>query len=350
MSEKSPQLTAKLDPPPTGIDQIDDIVLPYPDVPMERPSSSGFQIDHYGADERREIFPGAPNYSQTQGPLERYLAQDDYVANDNDDQTTNEEFLRLRSLRANALRIRSLLRTKRKVLRDKQYAKIAADEAFMRYVREHVSTSELNTFVTKSDILDALYNAMQETRDIYGPLQDECDEIEENLDDTEFEMGMIEGRIHRGTTIKGPEAAVREGQIDTLGRASPLAPSSSVDFGSDSTEDYHPLHAQYLSRLGDLDLAKETLQEMRQEMQALLSNKEARMNVGLDLHESLQYILAELPGQISASRDEIEEIEKDVKRLHSDCLAAGLVIDKLGDGRALSAAEDGEHRELNSAS
>ncbi|KAL5323545.1 hypothetical protein ACEPPN_008084 [Leptodophora sp. 'Broadleaf-Isolate-01'] len=349
MPDHLARLAAKLQPSPESIDQIEDIFLLHPDVPTEQPSSPRFQIGHYDSGGEHHVVPGVSSYAHTEGQLERYFAQDDYVPNAADDQNTNESFLRLRSLRANALRTRSLLRTKRKLLQDKQSAKAAADEAFMRYVREHVSASEFTTLSTKSDTLDQLFNNMQETRDMFGPLQNEYDEIEETLDDMEFEMAMIEGRIHKDTTISSPETPSQDRQKDPIGKASPLAPSSFMDFGSDSTEDYHPLHAQYLSRLGDLDLARERLQDMRQEMQALLSSKETRLNVGLDLHESLQTILAELPEQISASRDEIVEIEKDVERLYSICLAAGIDVDNLGDRNEPSTAEDNEEREANNA-
>ncbi|KAG4435067.1 hypothetical protein IFR05_009457 [Cadophora sp. M221] len=349
MSDDLTQPTAELEPFPEVIDHIEDIFLLQPDVPTERPPSPGFQINQYGASGEHHIVRGPSSSTHIEGPLERYLAQDDYVPNAYDDQNTNENFLRLRSLRANALRIRSLLRTKRKLLRDKQSAKVATDEAFMRYVREHASASEFNTSSTKSDRLDELFNAMQETRDMYGPLQDEYDEVEETLDDTEFEMAMIEGRIHKETTISNLETPLQDRPKDPLGRASTHAPSSFMDFGSDSTEDYHPLHAQYLSRLGDLDLAKERLQNMRQEMQALHSSKETRLNVGLDLHESLQAILTELPRQIAASRDEIVEIERDVERLYSTCLAAGIDVDNLGDGNEPFTAKDKEEMEVNNA-
>ncbi|KAH9204946.1 hypothetical protein DL95DRAFT_493963 [Leptodontidium sp. 2 PMI_412] len=270
------------------------------------------------------------------GPLDRYLAQDDDLnAHGDDPEQTNVEWIRLRSLRANALRLRSLLRIKRKHLRDKQSVKASSDAAFIGHVRElrFVQAPSGLLSPTLND-LDSLYDTMQEARDAYGPLEYDYDRTEEMLDDTEFEMAMIEGRIYRDTVNILPGSTVLVNQHSDT---SPLAPSSFMGLSEEYQEEYDPLHAQYLSRLGDLDLAKERYHSSRQEHANLLATQESRAKVGLELHESLLITLTQLPKQETALEAEIAEIETDVERLRLECLVTGI---ELGEDEANSQSSD----------
>ncbi|PVH71177.1 hypothetical protein DL98DRAFT_616354 [Cadophora sp. DSE1049] len=325
----------------------EDISLPLGDDTTERQLTTRFQLDSYDKNETQPKTFGASSFLNTQGPLERYLAQDAFYANVDDQQNTNATFLRLRTLRANALRLRSILRTKRKLLREKQSEKAEADDAFMRYVREHMFSKGSPAIISKSDGLHELFYAMQETRNIYGPLQEDYNEAEETLDDTEFELGMLEGRFHKITIPSNPETSGGEVPNEITSRLSPLAPSSLTDSSSGIGEEFHPLHSQLLSRLGDLDIATERLHGMRQEYENLFSDQESRLHVGHDLPESLKSRLAELPEWQLALGEEIAEIEKDVEKLHSDCLAAGVLVDDDGEGRNAPDAGKDEIRDGN---
>jgi hypothetical protein len=232
-------------------------------------------------------------------------------------------------LRVTALRVRSQLRTKRIELREKQLAKNTADEAFIRYVREHreVPLSER--------IFDAYYSAMQHARDDYGPLEDDYDELEDFLDQTEFEMARIEGRIHRDKTDTTPQTPDLDSTQEEIGNASLSGPVSFLGLASES-EDYHPLHEEYLSRLGDLDLAREKFENMRRERESLLAEQESRSRLGLQLHENLKLFLEELPLREAEVKGEIAAMEVDIERLKTECLAAGIDIEESDEGSEYS--------------
>ncbi|KAH7395593.1 hypothetical protein BKA64DRAFT_62328 [Cadophora sp. MPI-SDFR-AT-0126] len=314
----------------------EDISLPLSDDTTELQLTTRFQLGSYEKNESQPEVFGASSFLNTQGPLERFLAQDAFSGNVEGQQNTNATILRLRTLRANALRLRSMLRTKRKLLHDKQLAKVEADDAFMRYVREHMFASESSVDSIRFDVLRELFDTMQETRNIYGPLQEDYNEAEETLDDTEFELGMVEGRFHKTTIPSSPETSIPiESQL------SPLASGSLTDSSSEAGEETHPLHSQLLSRLGDLDIATERLGSMRQEYENLLSDQESRFKVGYGLPESLRSRLAELPERQLELEEDIAEVEKDVEKLHSDCLAAGLLVND--DGKGGNASDAGKH-------
>jgi hypothetical protein len=266
--------------------------------------------------------------------LNRYLDQNDEFTNFSDDPTaTEEDWKKLRALRSSVLRHRAQLRLKRRDLKKKQLAKNSADEIFMKYVRSKRSsvqqdhTSQHDQLF--SPILDSYYDAMQIARDLYGPAEDDYDILEDRVDEEEFELAKIEGRIYNA---KGQEVVVAAaGQslaaVDTR-RPSPVPPDSLLGLSTDISEEYHPLHASYLSRLGDLDLARERHQNMTQDHESLTALQKSRRSVGLELDETTASFLAQFPAQDSALLGEIGEIEADVQRLKAECLAEGIDIEE----------------------
>ena len=331
MSKTTPDLSPSLERYPDCIDQIENGDLPLTGATAEQETLPDLQLNTSDQDTTHPTIGRTSNYPPREGPLERYLAQADYVPNADGSQGVHEALLRLRSLRANALQLRSVIRTKRKLLLDKQSEKVTTDEAFMRFVREYMSTLANTTCSTEVITLNELFKAMQDTRDEYGPLQDDCDQIERRLDDTEFEMGVIEGRIHKKGPTSTPLTPSQDERKSSANEILRLGPSSFLNFGPDYRNEYHPLHSKYLSRLGDLDLASERLHTLGKEYHELLSSRESKLLVGLDLEENLQALLAALPEQELKLEEEIVEIEKDVDRLYSDCLAVGIDVDNVDD-------------------
>jgi len=299
--------------------------------PFEPPPSPRNQIRSLQEEKQRTPF------SNQSGPMERFLSQDDFLAGiENDPERMEEEGRRLRSLRTNALRLRSVLKIKRKELKVKEAAKSSADEAFIRHVRENQSIQPHPDAQTCPDkTADSYYVAMQTARDLYGPLEDEYTRIEDILDETEFEMARIEIRLY------GPEPAPPQGsEFDSLSFfpqvADMLAPASAsgslLGLSIERPAQYEPIHAEYLSRLGDLDLARERYQNMTQEHESLLAEQESRSRVGMDLHPNLKAFLEDLPARKAALQGEITEIELDVEKLKSKCLQAGINLEELSDG------------------
>ena len=301
--------------------------LPSARVDLEQQPSPRSKMRTFQAERPRILFSNQP------GPMDRFLLQEDLLAGFGDDPDRMKEGQRLRSLRTNALRLRAQLKIKRKELREKQAVKISADEAFIKYVRENQPVQPSSSAQNSLDNpQDAYYAAMQNARDEYGPLEDEYTRTEDILDETEFEIAKIEIRLY------GPELPpFQEDEATTLSQANDFlspSPASSLFMGlsTGALDHYEPIHAEYLSRLGDLDLARERYQNMTQEHESLLMEQESRSLVGMELHGNLKTFLASLPAKEAVLQGEIVAIELDVERLRSQCLDAGINLDEPGDG------------------
>jgi hypothetical protein len=234
---------------------------------------------------------------------------------------------RIHNLRTKALKLRSRIRSGRRELLSKQRAKSLADEAFMKYIREYrpVPPAEPSNSLDSpastfgNPVLEAHYTAMQAARNDYGPVEDEYNLMEEELDEIDYELATLEAR----STKKG--AKRNSDYVPTQASKRPPSPESFFRL-SDTLEKTHPLKADLLSRLGDLDLAKEQLQNLQHEREQLLAVQESRSSLGLDVSEYEKSFLADFPAVEAALRGEIGELEEDIEQIKSQCLEVGVDI------------------------
>lgn len=260
------------------------------------------------------------------GPLDRFLAQqDDLTGRGDDPGRLEEEWRRLRFLRANVVRLRAELRNKRKDLQEKQLAKEHADAAFMKVLREgptgkspHQDTHD--TSRCPHHAIETCYTELQATRDECGPLQYDYNLLEDRLDEEEFELAKVEGRLYH---TKAHNFSFSKLDFPVL-EPSPSASRESLLGLSSDLEEYHPLYANYLSRLGDLDLAREQYQNMIQERESILSSQESRAFLGMDTSEEDHEFLSRFPELETSMKDEIAEIERDVERCRAKCVENGV--------------------------
>jgi hypothetical protein len=219
----------------------------------------------------------------------------------------------------------------RKDLQEKQLAKSMADENFMKCVRSNRSAPTehppLAPFTSELD-LDACYDAMQATRDEYGEAEFEYNSLEDALGDTEYELVMLEGHFYDPKGDDNLQSQAPESAQKVSGGITSSAPTSLLGMSSDHEEEYqyHPSKFVYLSRLGDLDLAKERYHNMMLERDKLLSNQMSRLNLGIELQNNEKVFLADFPVQEAALRGEIAAIEEDVELLKAKCLAEGVDV------------------------
>jgi hypothetical protein len=270
------------------------------------------------------------------GPMERFLAQEDDLIDPNPARVA-EERTKLRLLRINVFRLRAELHKKRKELTEKESKKNSADQAFMKFVREHVSalsspsSSVASASASQLPALQAHYSAMQTARDDYGPSEYDCNKLEDFLDHTEFELEKLEGRLYK------PIPSQTDGADTVLALASisqtpPSASQSFMGLSSEPTEDYHPLHAEFLSRLGDLDLAMERFHNIRQERESLLSDQETRTRLGIPFNDDLKIFLDQFPAREAALKDEIDDLKETIEKLKLDCLKEGIHVEESSNG------------------
>ncbi|RDL32579.1 uncharacterized protein BP5553_09035 [Venustampulla echinocandica] len=275
---------------------------------------------------------GRPALSSLAGPLERYLAQDDMNDTEYDAARIEQDRRRLRAFRPSVFRKRAQVQAKRKELREKAEAKTLAEQSFMKFVRENIvvpaSLSPSPVPTSKSPVrgLEYYYGKLQASQDEYGPSEYECYKLEESLDDLEFELAQIEGRLYNYP----PEDFGAPGSKSALPPQSKSSPSSIsiLDFSFGDPQDYHPLHASYLERLGDLDLARERYNNTRHERESLVLEQELKARVGLEFDEDLKRFLAELPLREAALQTEIAGIEANIDRLRVQCLDEGIDVDE----------------------
>lgn len=276
------------------------------------------------------------------GPLERYLAQAHEFTNLVDETgITEEDWRRLRILRARVLRGHAHLRFQRKELRGKQNTKSSADEAFMKYIRVRHSTQSSEAVITSQPanaVLGALFAALQTARDEYGSAEFDFNALEDTLDEEEFELAQLEGRIYYAKPQDNSELIVKGAPVDIS--PSPVS-ESFTGISSTMSQQYHPIHVRYLSRLGDLDLARERHQNMIQERQNLLEMRDSRTPLGIELPASETEFLKHFPEHEAALKGEILAIQIDVEQWRAKCLTEGIDIAESIDGDSLNSPQDG---------
>jgi len=112
---------------------------------------------------------------------------------------------------------------------------------------------------------------------------------------------------------------------------------------------FQPLHTKYLSRLGDLDLAKERLGNLEQEKEDLLAEEESSLRVRRELSDDSKAALRDLPARETQLRLETIEIERDVDLIRQECVEAGVDLDGASDdgsGYSLSVFGDDVQQDI----
>lgn len=258
---------------------------------------------------------------------------------------SKNEWDKLRSLRKDALGLRSLVQKQRSLLLTTGAAVEKADGAFVRYTRAHPPVNPAPTTEWSLDALQKLHTEIQRARNEHGPVLVECMQRDEALDIVEFEMGRIEdhlyvllfGNIPDETTID-PASSLENATLE-----SPANPSPWLGLVAGVQDRFQPLQTKYLSRLGDWDLAKERLGILRQEMEDLLAEQESLFKVRRELSDESKATLRDFPAREAQLREEVIEIQKDVENIKQECIEAGIDLDEGSDdgsGYSLSVHEE----------
>jgi hypothetical protein len=277
------------------------------------------------------------------GPLERHLGQGEGKILRNSNQIRDLQ-IRVRLLRVQGLQLRCRLQNIRKILQQRQMAKSSADNAFMKYARELYSSclqqrlsstapvfhssclpqllsSTASTF--EDSTLNNLYKNMQTTRDEYGEEEFAYNKLEGVMDEQDYELAKLEGELD---TFCVPMPTSAAGDIHLP------PPESLLGTSLDAPKELHPSLAKFLSRLGDLDLAKEKYQNMTHERDELLLQQESREPLGIELHQDDKDFLANFPSQEAALLSELVKIKVDVNRWKKKCLKEGINISEGSSG------------------
>jgi hypothetical protein len=299
-----------------------------PSIDIQRPASPRIRMSLFHA-EKSHLFP------TTQGVAMSHVPVHIDEKNDSDGHPALDEIDegRIHNLRTKALKLRSRIRSGRRELLSKQRAKSLADEAFMKYIREYrpapqaILSNSLDSpaLTSGNPVLEAHYTAMQAARNDYGPVEDEYNLMEEELDEIDYELAILEARSTKTGAKRNSD------YVPTQTSKRPPSPESFFGL-SDTLEKTHHLKADLLSRLGDLDLAREQLQNLQHEREQLLAVQESRSSLGLDISEYERCFLADFSAAEAAIRGEIGELEEDIEQIKSKCLEAGVDISESNSG------------------
>jgi hypothetical protein len=176
-----------------------------------------------------------------------------------------------------------------------------------------------------------LWRVCQAARDEYGPAEDALISMENRLEVEENKLGLAEDRLYQTLDL---DLAEPESPVSTLPQP------SDQDSEQDSDEDPEESSGQsspvsktideldydnYLTRLGNQDIARENYEELLNEKAMLEAELERRRPFGKDLDTEDLHFLAHFEETIEPVKRELEEVSKDVERLRQLCIKKGLI-------------------------
>lgn len=215
---------------------------------------------------------------------------------------------RIFELRTSALQSRLKVHEFRNNLRHQRELATDADAKLMKALNVYFATTSMPE--EARDIMK-LYEESRKARDVYQPLEDNYNQLENQLDREDFELMETEEKINQ------QETGLQNAQSEFSETA--LLDDSEKSFSTTTIshyEQYPPLVAQYLSLRGDVDLTQERLQALRTARAELVEEEKARkpFSLSLDLvdreflsnfnseHERLQRELAATEAEAEALR------------------------------------------------
>jgi hypothetical protein len=227
---------------------------------------------------------------------------------------------RIRGLRELIWGMRLRLQQQRAILREKQYAKAVADDNYMKLVRliQSVPFSELGDLKKDGKSLTQLFDVCEQTRAEYGPLEDDCNLLEDEIGSQELKLTNLEHEFTNRLTSFSTRN--QEDMISEL-----LSDVPSLESNSDMEEEFHPLVAEYLSKMGDVDILRERHEGHLDEKAAMESERETRRNVDLDLSPDDQLWLDGADEMEKEILEELRQAVDEAEQLKQKCLSEGLV-------------------------
>jgi hypothetical protein len=261
--------------------------------------------------------------------IDVFLNSDDFTDLVGNPELQEKERKNLRALRIESFKRRGELRTRRQQLRRLEYNKIEADAAFMKFVTKRMAQTPLpsqGSLKQSGDLvsdLDTYYAAMQAARDEYSDLEGEYNQLSESLDDLEFKLAQAESRVY-----KTPQGT-NDLPIDSTGTKDLLWDEKS-DTSWAEEQEYHPLHAKLLDKLGDLDLVTEKFDYLKQKLdhdQRMLREHGADLEYeSKESFEQLNASVKELTHRLGVTENERSRIVSEFEVLKANCEYEGIYL------------------------
>ncbi|KAH9206760.1 hypothetical protein DL95DRAFT_66577 [Leptodontidium sp. 2 PMI_412] len=248
-----------------------------------------------------------------------------------DSTSFDKDWPKIQRLRVNIWSLRSTIHERRGALRAKQLARADAGDRYLQSIRARSLGGARPTFA-KTDLEDPtiahelkmmedLLHDFQVASDEYGPLEDDCNLLEDTLSAQEYELQKLEKRFYEQEmhgSLLDADAIPRQ------------ASTSSAYSGSEIDQEFHPFVAEYLSKVGDVEILKERLEYHEEERFNLEEERATKKRVALDLASDDEEWLDNFDATKRELQDEIDREEAELEVLKARCFSEGL-IDEDGD-------------------
>lgn len=233
----------------------------------------------------------------------------------------NTEWSQIQKRRTDIMGLRSQIREIRRRLREKQNAKSLAEDRFFQKLRKKEMRGQERVVNQEDELMMHLMQEYQDARDNYGPLEDDCNQLEDKLYADEFFLHELENDFYHKWAVV-PDTTPQPSSSPLL---EVLQTPNSENFDEDANFSYHPAVEKYLSKQGDLDLLFERLDEIHDERENLVEQSETRAALGLSLGEEELAWLERSEDLLIELDLQIDAMEADVESLKQECLAQNLI-------------------------
>ncbi|KAF5017623.1 hypothetical protein F66182_10431 [Fusarium sp. NRRL 66182] len=224
--------------------------------------------------------------------------------------------------------IKSQMAKKRKRLRDLRRERDDADNAFMGVVRPMLIAQQGRVGAT-SGALERRLADLQRLRTEYQASENDYEDLEVTLDEEEETLNKLEIRFFSLLAV-GQTMPLRrpseDGSIYEQQSSIMNMPEDLMGISADGPpKDLHPLYVDLMASVGDLENAKEELDELlflKEQHEGELKMKTA---AGMELNEAENEFLDEFPLEEEQMRNSVIGLEKQVASLRKLCEEKGVM-------------------------
>ena len=242
--------------------------------------------------------------------------------------TFDLDYEKIERFRVECWSLRSKVRDLRRDLREKEGDKSRADDKLIQRMSMEVFglSPSRNAAAQDGKSIAEFMEECRNARDVYGPLEDECNLLEDQLSAQEFELTKLEKQFNR----RWRQPPRVETTIPTLAAPQSSSPKAPTTPDIEEIPQDHPLVNEFESRLGDLDILKERLIDLEEERDILAEERDSRERVGISLATEDQNWLNNSQRLLDHLHESIPTTQADVDRLKMECLSRGL-LDENGE-------------------
>lgn len=235
------------------------------------------------------------------------------------------EWSNISQQRIGILGLRSKIHEMRSTLREKQNRKsLTEDRLIQRVLQQELAVRSFQPPAFHESILDLVHDC-QKARDDYGPLEDQCTGLEDELYRDEFALHRLEEQFYlRWNFVPN----LRQDGASYLFRdEASLNMNFEEEHESEEQEqiEMHPMVEKLLSRKGDLDMLNEQLYEFEERLSSLEGGQESRDRYGGSLSAEDQKFQANSKAKRKNILELIDKAQADVEELRENCLSMKLI-------------------------